>query len=147
MGPKVETTQGTGMRYDARDHLTQGGHKEWSFEEWQVSLLATEMLLVRIMIAKIENQASLENILRSVPLRQGEPGWNCVGWVKEALQLLMAGDKVLGANSVVEWKTVRDIAMSYCQQKRIQHRFDGKGDFDTEKPATYDLLQEKEVIC
>ena len=135
------------MRYDARDHLTQGGHKEWSFEEWQVSLLATEMLLVRIMIAKIENQASLENILRSVPLRQGEPGWNCVGWVKEALQLLMAGDKVLGANSVVEWKTVRDIAMSYCQQKRIQHRFDGKGDFDTEKPATYDLLQEKEVIC
>lgn len=116
---------------------------EWVFEERP---LATEMLLVRIVIAKIKNQASLEKILRSVPIRQGEPGWNCVGWVKEALHLLVAGDKALGTN-VAEWETVRDVAMSYCQQKRIQHRFDGKGDFDTAKPATYDLLQEKEVIC
>lgn len=41
---------------------------------------------------------------------------------------------------------MRDDAMGYCQRKKDQHRFDGKGNFDTSKAATYDLIEGKETI-
>jgi hypothetical protein len=51
----------------------------------------------------------------------GQPGWNCVFWVKEALEMLKADPKALGT-SVVEWEKVRSEAMGYCQRKKDQHR-------------------------
>ena len=66
-------------------------------------------------------------------------------WVKEALSELEKSNKIIGT-SVIEWKAVRDAAMEYCQQKRDQHRFDGKGEFDTSRVSTFDLIQEKETI-
>lgn len=44
------------------------------------------MILVRIQVAKIENMSSLEAILRSVPVKGGQPGWNYVERVIEALE-------------------------------------------------------------
>lgn len=114
------------------------------FEERKISILATQMLLIRVMIGKIEKTDRLEEILRQVPIKQGEPGWNCVFWVKEALEALVDG-KVMGT-SVLDWNKVRHTAMSYCQEKKDLHRFDGKGDFDMSKAATYDLIQSKETI-
>jgi hypothetical protein len=40
-------------------------------------------------------------------------GWNCVGWVKDALELLKADPRAL-VTSVIEWEIVRDAAMAYC---------------------------------
>ncbi len=51
--------------------------------------------------------------------------------------------------SQLDWKIVRDTAMRYIEGKKTQHRFDGKapkGQFDTRKPATCDLLTGKELI-
>lgn len=36
--------------------------------------------------------------------------------------------------------------MNYCQKKEAAHRFDGQGQFDMNKVATWDLLEDKEVI-
>lgn len=87
----------------------------------------------------------LLQIIRSIPVRPDEPGWNCVWWVKEALQALKADGKTLGT-SVVDWETVRDVAMRYVQKKKDEHRFDGKGNFDMQKAATFDLIEGKETI-
>ena len=103
------------------------------------------MLLVRIMIAKVENKDQLRSILNSTPVRQGEQGWNCVPRIKEAPEKLEADGKTLGTR-VTEWGRVRDGAMTYCQRKKDEHRFDGKGDFDMSKVPTYDLIEQKEVI-
>ncbi|RDL32420.1 uncharacterized protein BP5553_08876 [Venustampulla echinocandica] len=103
------------------------------------------MLLVRVMVGKVEKIDRLVNTLRSIPLRQSEQGWNCVTWVREALGALQADRKTLGT-ARMEWNKVRDAAMTYCQKKRDEHRFDGKGNYDMGKAATYDLTEQKEGI-
>ena len=54
--------------------MTAAGQSEWFFEEKDVTLLATSMLLVRIMIGKIEKMDHLVSTLRKVPIRQGQVG-------------------------------------------------------------------------
>lgn len=134
-----------GVRYHAKERPKLGGGSEWFFEERESPLAPTSMLLVRVVIGKIENGNRLVEILRNTPIRQGQPGWNCVGWVKEALEKLKVDPKALGT-SIVEWEKVRGEAMNYCQRKKDQHRFDGQGNFDMRKVPTYDLMERKEII-
>jgi hypothetical protein len=133
------------MRYHAKERITGAGQTEWFFEERDVPLEATNMLLVRIMIGKVEKTDRLVNTLRKVPIKQGESGWNCVIWVKEALEALRADRKALGTSST-DWQYVRDTAMWYIGKKKNEHRFDGLANFDVKQPATYDLLEGKETI-
>lgn len=146
MGPKVEAAGKMGARYHAKEAPRAGGGSEWRFEERQCELIATSMLLVRLLIGKVEDGNRLAEILRKTPIRQNQAGWNCVHWVKEALEGLKADGKALGT-SIVEWETVRDQAMGYCQRKKEQHRFDGRGNFDMKKAPTYDLIERKETIA
>lgn len=125
--------------------MITAGQSEWFFEERDVTLLATSMLLVRIMIGKIEKMDRLLSILRRVPIRQGQRGWNCVSWVREALETLDADGRALGS-SVTEWQRVRDGAMWYVEKKKGEHRFDGKGNYNMKYAATYDLLVGKETV-
>ncbi|MCJ1246431.1 hypothetical protein MMC30_003638 [Trapelia coarctata] len=145
IGPKVEVKDGRGMRYHAKETLLRPGQNEWSYEEREISLAPTNMLLVRIMIGKVADVERAVSILRSVPVVQGSQTWNCVVWVKNALEGLQADGKAMGT-SKLEWRVVRDAAMRYCQHKRDQHRFDGTTSVDTSKAPTYDLLEGREAI-
>ena len=144
VGPKDEVEGGQGTRYHAKERLVAGAQMRWVFEELPVPLQATNMLLVRIMIGKVEKMDRLVDTLRSIPIRQGEQGWNCVSWVREALEAIQADGKALGT-AIIEWGKVRDAAMAYCLKKRDEHRFDGRGDYDMTKAATYDLIDQKET--
>jgi hypothetical protein len=145
VGPKLEAADAMGVRYHAKEKLGLAGGSEWFFEERECSLIPTSMLLVRIMVGKVADGNRLVEILRNTPIRQGQPGWNCVLWVKEALEMLKVDPKALGT-SVVEWEKVCSGAMDYCQRKKDQHRFDGQGNFDKKKVPTYDLIERKEII-
>ena len=133
------------MRYHAVERMIESGELAWLYEERSTSLAPTTMQLVRVMIGKVENSERLLKVLRGTPIRHGEPDWNCVSWVKEALEGLKADGKAVGTG-VLEWDRVRDGAMTYCQQKKDEHRFDGKGVFDSRKAATYDLIEGIETI-
>lgn len=78
------------------------------------------MLLFRVIVGKVEQRERLKEILRSFPIRQGQPGWNCVGWIKEALEKIRADGRVV-VTSVLDWETVDKEAMAYCQRKKDQH--------------------------
>ena len=145
VGPKTEVDNGQGMRYHAKEKATGPGQSTWFFEARPIPLEATNMLLVRVLIGKIERKDLLRSVLEGVPIKQGVPGWNCVIWVQEALEALDANSKVLGT-SVVDWQTVRDTTMEYVERKKAEHRFDGLGNFDTKKAPTYDMLENKETI-
>jgi hypothetical protein len=145
VGPKREPKRAKGTRYHARNHFLTGGHIQWIFEEQRIGLSAMNLLLVRVMIGKVKEKHRLVNALRSIPIRQSEHGWNCVIWVREALEALQADGKALGT-AVIEWSKVRDAAMTYCQKKRDEHRFDKYGNYDMTKVATYDLIQRRETI-
>jgi len=149
VGPKndkdnKDDNEGRGTRYHAKQAITGPGTFEWVFEEKKTSLLATSALLVRVLIAKVESKDRLESILRNVPTRQDVAGWNCVGWVKEALQSLEADGKALGTG-VTEWTRVKTTAMEYCDRKKKEHRFQSQGDYDMSKVPTYDLIEMRET--
>jgi hypothetical protein len=106
------------------------------------------MLLVRILIGKVESAERLKSVLRETPIRAGESGldhWNCIEWLKEALDGLMRDRRALGS-SVTDWKSVRDTAMWYVAKKKDEHRFDEQGKYDPEKAATWDILDKRELI-
>ncbi|KAG9313922.1 hypothetical protein JVU11DRAFT_4694 [Chiua virens] len=145
--PDVDENAKTGIQFHAKEKLIGPQDSQWYFEELDIPFHATNMLLVRIAIAKIEDLDRLCHILRAVPIRQGTAGWNCIAWVQEGLALLDEDEKALGTR-VIEWANVRNTAITYCNTKKAQHRFDGKGegDFDIRKPPTFDLITNQEII-
>lgn len=145
VGPKNEVENGKGVRYHAKERLKQGGGSEWYFEERECPLSPTNMLLVRVMVAKVGDDSELATVLRGIPVRQGAKDWNCVSWVKEALEKLEGNSKALGTR-VTGWDKVRNGVMLYIQQKMDQHRFDGQASFDMTKIATFDMIEGKETI-
>lgn len=145
VGPKRGIEGDSGVLYDAKERPNREGGSEWYFEERACSLRPTAMLLVRVVIGKIEDEAKLATTLRSVPVRQSVPGWNCVSWIIEALQKLEANSKALGT-SVTGWSSVRNGVMSYVRRKTDEHRFDGQASYDMGKAATFDLIEGKELV-
>ncbi len=115
------------------------------YEETKVPLQHMNNLLARIMIGKVRDAARFETALRNVPMRQVHRDWNCVYWIKEALETACVDRRSVGS-CVVEWSRVRNTAMEFVQKKVDEHRFDGTRDFDMSRPPTYDLVKEKETI-
>ena len=133
------------MRYHAKERLIGQDQSQWIYQELSIRLVATQMLLVRMVIGKVTNMDRLIQALRGAPIVQGDKAWNCVIWVKNALKAIEDDGAAVGT-SKLEWEVVRDAVMRYCRQKRDQHRFDGRGNFDTTVPSTYDLLEGREMI-
>ena len=78
VGPKVEEEGGIGVRYHAKERPKLGEGSERRFEERESPLAPTSMLLVRVMVGKVADGNQLVESLRSTPIRQAQPGWNCV---------------------------------------------------------------------
>ena len=113
-------------------------------------MLPTNGLLVRILVAKVTNDAGLCTLLASVPMRPEVEGWTCVSWLQEALEAAVSAEPgVLGTVADGGWRAIRDKAQSYADGKVGGHRFDGQGQFpfgDVRLPPTWDMLQDKEVL-
>lgn len=104
-------------------------------------MLPTNMLLVRIMIGKVKDGKRFESILRGIPIRPQDEGWNCVEWVKEAVETALQDKKALRVPKDLSWDKIRDAAMSYVEHKKAAHRFDGIGEYDQNKAATWDMIE------
>jgi len=147
-GPKVEHEGSVGKRYHARqrDHMENGQlRSRWEYEELEIGTAPTQMILVRVLIAKVINVERLGEILRTVPLVQDDKDWTCRIWVRDAIARLAAEKGVLG-RSVTDWATVENTAKQYVRKKKDQHRFDGTVEWDRRKVPTWDLIQKKETI-
>ncbi|KAI0144357.1 hypothetical protein GGR57DRAFT_333268 [Xylariaceae sp. FL1272] len=151
LGPKDEDGgKAMGARFHAMERAVISGtppeaHSVWNFEERPIAMRPTAMLLVRVVVAKVVDKNRLVTILRGIPIRSDVAGWNCVGWVREALEVLVKDGRALGT-SAKSWETVRDVAMSYVARKKAEHRFDGKGVYNTKLASTWDMLEDKELI-
>ncbi|RWA06726.1 hypothetical protein EKO27_g8374 [Xylaria grammica] len=151
VGPKDERRPGEmGTRFHAKEKVAVTGvpprpHTVWTYEEKAITLRPTAMLLVRIVIAKVLDNKRLQAILQGIPIRSDTRDWNCVGWVQEAWEALVQDGRALGT-SAKSWAAVRDTAMSYVARKKAAHRFDGQGDYDYTRAATWDMLDGKELV-
>ncbi|CAK7274931.1 hypothetical protein SEPCBS57363_006417 [Sporothrix epigloea] len=148
VGPKLEDNNTRGRRFHAKENV-QTIPNVWEYNEEETKTLQTMRLLTRIQIGKVRDMTALESVLRGVPIRAGAvDGWNCVAWVREALEMIANNDTAMGT-AVLDWAKVRDAAMAFTQSKIDSHRFDGKAEvkFGMDKAPTYDLIEGKELIA
>ncbi|KAK8879047.1 hypothetical protein PGQ11_000341 [Apiospora arundinis] len=147
VSPKDEIDGSDGTKFHVKNFVgSQNGvvGSMWQYEEVEVALAPVNRLLVRVMVAKVKDKDRLQAIFRGIPIRPDVQGWNCVGWVKEAMEALASDSQALGT-SRTNWTSVRDAAMRYVERKHAEERF-GKN-FDSTKIPTWDLIVGKEVIA
>lgn len=149
VGPKKESKDPQleeGTKFHAKEFpKSPGPGFEFRFEERPVSMMPVDMILVRIVLAKVEDTSKLAQLLRQIPIGQREEGgWNCFAWVREALVHIERSEGVVGTG-VLGWEDVREAALSYCRQKRDQRRFDGSGKYDSTQVPTFDMVLMKET--
>jgi hypothetical protein len=69
------------MWYNAKEHVIGSKQVQWFYEEKGIPLVATNMLLVRVMIGKVTNMGTLLKTLPNIPIVQNNSASNCVTWV------------------------------------------------------------------
>ncbi|KAL8970776.1 MAG: hypothetical protein Q9197_003631 [Variospora fuerteventurae] len=146
VGPKSDHHSEKGWRFHVKNTMTAIEVSDWVFDEREIGMARTASLLVRVVVAKVTSMARLQAALHGVPLVQGDPSWNCISWVRNALEAVRADGQAVGT-SQLDWETVRRTAKEYVREKKDAHRFDGKGEFDMRKAATYDLLEGREIVA
>lgn len=122
---------------------------KWFFDDSECTFLPADMILVRVRIGKVANKESLLATIRGTPVKQGTAGWNCIAWVKEALERVQSDGRALSKH-LADWETIRTEAMQYVEKKKAQHRFDGKahvGAFDKDVVPTWDMMKKKETMA
>lgn len=101
VGPKVEDEHSTGTIFHARERISivdGEAQSSWVFEDRPTALMATAMQLVRILVGKVASTERVESVLKSTSVKNAQPGWNCVSWVKEALESLEKEGKAMGTS-------------------------------------------------
>ncbi|TQV93178.1 hypothetical protein IF1G_07756 [Cordyceps javanica] len=97
---------------------------------------ATNMVLVRVLAAKVQKMDRFESILRGVV-----SGWTCRSRVTEAYEKLRNDGKALG--TCPDWETLSETALWYVHKKTEAHRFDGLApddQFNVSEVAAYSMV-------
>ncbi|PIB02827.1 hypothetical protein CB0940_11960 [Cercospora beticola] len=144
-GPKVEKEEDVpGMRYHVKNTIV-GGEVKWVYEELDIrNVRMTNTLLARFVIAKIEDEKRLIEVLRSIPVIQKDPGWRCRTWVANALEALRQDGKAVGT-ALLDWQKIEPAARKYVADKKAAGRYNDVNQMQQARP-TFDLIEGKEVL-
>ena len=142
MGPKVEQGEVIpGMRYHVKNHPLMG----WSYEEKPLpNVQCTINLLARIVIAKIENERRLVEILRGIPVVQGDPNWRCRTWLVNALEAIKEDGTAVGT-ARLDWNEIEPLARGYVAEKVKAGRYTVAEEQQLPKP-TWSMIEGREMI-
>ncbi|KAK4148703.1 hypothetical protein C8A00DRAFT_47513 [Chaetomidium leptoderma] len=131
IGPKVE----------AQDQIPGVRYHEVPLR----NVRSTVNLLARILVAKIEDEARLVEILRSTPIVQGDSESSCITWLADALRRIREDGKAVGT-SQLDWARIEPLAREYVAEKKAGGRYGQGADMSLPKP-TWDLLKDKEIVA
>ncbi|KAK3933570.1 hypothetical protein QBC46DRAFT_326314 [Diplogelasinospora grovesii] len=145
-GYKDEHKKPEGYRYHVRNlpGRDQSGRAvvTWQYEERDLTNVRfTTQLLVRIRVSKVADLARLQEILRQVPVVQGDPSWTCRIWVRDAIAALNADGRAL--KKPVNWPAVEARGPQYVQEKIAANRWGAGADLST--APTWDMMKNKEM--
>ncbi|KAF2743786.1 hypothetical protein M011DRAFT_212600 [Sporormia fimetaria CBS 119925] len=140
-GPKSETKETVpGYKFHVKNSPLG-----WTFEEVQVEdVRNTNPLLIRVMIAKIQDEERLTALLRRVPVVQNDPNWRCRSWIADALSEIAKDGSCVGT-AELNWEKIEAFARKYVREKTANGRFKSAEDLVGSKP-TWDLLEDKETV-
>lgn len=141
IGPKAENRD---VIPGARYHVKNSPFG-WKYEEIPVeNVRTTNSLLARILIAKIEDHQRLIELLRCLPVVQGDLNWRCRTWVGIALAEIAKDGKCVGT-AELSWSKIETFARQYVGRKTAAGRYRSAADMSKSKP-TWDMLENKESV-
>ncbi|CRK20822.1 hypothetical protein BN1708_012953 [Verticillium longisporum] len=141
IGPKAERGDSVpGVRYHVKN-----SPRGWKYEHMPITnVRSTNSLLVRILIAKIEDEQRLVDIFKKLPVVQGDPNWRCRTWVASALAEI-AKDGMCVGTAELDWKKIEAAARQYVAKKTASGRYGRDADMTKPKP-TWDMIENKEIV-
>lgn len=151
VGPKSDEDPYDAVQYHVKNTIRPGvSGQPWVFEASRLGESDTRYrLLIRVLIAKIADPSSVDASLRGVPIIQESPDWNCISWVRSAIERLNA-DGVLSESKVVDWSIIDRQCKDYVVKKKEAGRWRAGNSPDSThelvKIPTWDMLQEREVV-
>ncbi|PSN60499.1 hypothetical protein BS50DRAFT_593605 [Corynespora cassiicola Philippines] len=141
LGPKAESKDTVpGSRYHVKNSPLG-----WTYEEIPLeNIRATNSLLARILIVKIEDELRLVTLLRELSVVQGDSNWRCRTWIASALAEIAKDGKCVGT-AELNWAKIEAFARQYVQEKTASGRYQSVSDLMKPKP-TWDMLENKESV-
>jgi len=124
----------------SRTPLSDGHTKRFSLRD----VRSTNTLLVRIVIAKIEDEHRLIALFRGLPVVQNDPNWRCRSWIASALAEIAKDGECVGS-AELDWQKIEPFARRYVEEKTANGRYQSVTDLLKPKP-TWDLLENKESV-
>ncbi|PQK16046.1 hypothetical protein BB8028_0006g03670 [Beauveria bassiana] len=142
IGPKDESAELVpGLRCHVKNHPLQG----WAYEEVGLrNVKATNTLLARIVIAKIEDKKRLLRLLRETRVVQNDPNFRCRTWVSDALLRISNSKPSVVGTSELDWDKIERKARRYVEKKTAAGRY-LEADRMLDPKPTWNLMEEKEV--
>lgn len=104
------------LRINARNYHNSTDSTSWYYEEIKVPIGDTPKLLAQKHIGNIVNLDDSLETLRDIPLRQGDPEWNCVVWVQQALEALRSEYGGMKVGPETDWATLREEVMETARE-------------------------------
>ncbi|TID26769.1 hypothetical protein E2P81_ATG01232 [Venturia nashicola] len=114
--PKDQTPTSQALRINARNYHNSLDTTAWYYEEIKVPIGDTPKLLCQKYIGDIINLEAALETLRDIPLRQGDPEWNCVLWVQDALEVLRGEYGGTKFEAELEWLALREEVMEAARE-------------------------------
>jgi hypothetical protein len=95
----------------------------WYYEEAHVAAKGTSKLLATIPVGEVVDMDKMLEILRDIPIQQGDVEWNCVSWMKMAVDELSHDGTALEIHDLgKDWQSLRDSAIWAADQKANQYQ-------------------------
>jgi phosphoribosylaminoimidazole-succinocarboxamide synthase len=104
----------------------------------------TGTLLIRVMIAKVEDEKRLTYIFRTTPVIQGDPNWYCCTWVADVLSRMAKDGKSVGT-AQLDWSKIEAVARNYVAGKSAVGRYDDANTLLLPRP-TWDIIEGREIV-
>ncbi|KAG5937447.1 hypothetical protein E4U53_008192 [Claviceps sorghi] len=144
VGPKAEAKKhASGLRC----HVKNPGITGWFYDETKLQNVGcTVNLLVRILVAKIEDEKGLLKILRDTPVIQDDPSFTCRTWLADALMRISKAEPKVTGTSQLDWNKIETKGRRYVEEKVAAGRYRDKAQALGPKP-TWDITSQKEIIA
>ncbi|KAK2761648.1 hypothetical protein FQN54_001476 [Arachnomyces sp. PD_36] len=138
------------LQYHIKNTIQPGiSGQPWVFEESKLQDSNTRFrLLTRVLVGRVKKLGDASACLRSVPLIQGDPGWTCRVWVRDALAKLDADTIFDPERRINDWDAIEKECRRYVAEKKAAGRWEmskpGVASNLNDTP-TYDMLQGRET--
>jgi hypothetical protein len=148
VGPKNEKgDEVPGRRYAVVPITTADPTKfaGWRYEEKDVpNVKNAPDLLARVLVAKIEDEGRLNQILRETPVKSSADQWSCRLWVADVLRRLERDENGAVGTSVLSWSRIEALVQKYVATKAENGTYSKPG-FEVLPSPTWNMLVSREA--